>query len=625
MRRMWDPRFTRLAVAGVLALIVASALAAALTGGLLSTAQLQSTDFLFTEQSASLSDAVVIVGIDQRSYRDLLPRYGPLVTWPRDLYAQVIDELAEAGVRVIGLDLFFDASGQNDARLIAALRRAGNVVFPVEAQGPNRFHPRPGVLQAFDLFVRAAPHLAEAGSTEGSVNVTTDRDTVVRGIPLILESGDATVPAFALATVARYLRRLEVLDQPSTDRVVYAAGRAIPVVDNGRMLINYSGPPSLPGGHGTFTILPFVDVVNGTFDRAAVSDKIALIGLTVRGIDEFATPTTTDRGMWGVELQASAIDTILSERYLSPASRATTVVLLYLGALVGSLLAAVARPLRGIAGLGGLFLLYLFASSVAFDRGLLLNMVYPIAALLFGFTATQVYRIFFEQAQRQLVQELMSRYLSPSVSQWVLKQPDQLKLGGDTRVMTVLFCDLRGFTTLSHSLEPQALVAFINEYMTAMTEVVFRYDGVLDKYIGDEIMAFWNAPRDQPDHARRACQAALGMAQELFRLRRSWAERGLPQLDIGIGINSGPMVVGNMGSRDRLAYTVIGDTVNVASRLQSLNKELGTRILVTEATQKAAGEGFAYRALDQVKVRGRDEALSLYELRSPDDPSRLSG
>ena len=622
---MWDPRITRLAVAGVLGLVVASLLLWALVAGLLSTAQLQSTDFLFTEQPAPLSDAVVIVGIDQRSYRELLPRYGPLVTWPRDLYAQVIDKLTDAGVRVIGLDLFFDAPGKDDARLIAALQRAGNVVFPVEGQGPNRFHPRPGVMQAFDLFVRAAPHVAAAGSAEGSVNVTTDRDTVVRGVPLILEAGEATIPAFALATVGRYLRRSEVFDQPSTDQIVYATGRAIPVVDGGRMLINYAGPPSLPGGHGTFTILPFVDVANGTFDRAAVADKIVLIGLTVRGIDEFATPTTTDRGMWGVEVQASAIDTILSERYLSPASRSLTLFLLYAGALVGSLLAAAARPLRGIAGLAALLLLYLLASSMAFDQGVLLNMVYPIAALLFGFTATQVYRIFFEQAQRQLVQELMSRYLSPSVSQWVLKQPDQLKLGGDTRVMTVLFCDLRGFTTLSHSLEPQALVAFINEYMTAMTEVVFRYDGVLDKYIGDEIMAFWNAPLDQPDHAKRACQAALGMVKELSRLRQSWAERGLPQLDIGIGINSGPMVVGNMGSRDRLAYTVIGDTVNVASRLQSLNKELGTRVLVAEATKLAAGEGFVYRALDQVKVRGRDEALSLYEVTGENDaPDRTT-
>ncbi len=621
---MWDPRLKRLAVASALATLVGTLLVAALTRGLFSTAQVQSTDFLFTSQSEAASDTVVIVGIDQRSYRELLPRYGPLVNWSRRLYAQGIDRLREAGARVIALDLFFDAPGQEDPVLIAAIQKAGNVVFPVEGQGPNRLRPRPGVVQAFDVFVRATPLVAAAGTAEGSVNVTTDRDTVVRSVPLVLQSGDMLVPAYSLAVVSRYVRRPSILDQDPTTDTVYAAGRAVPVVDNGRMVVNFSGPPSLPGGDGTFRIIPFVDVINGSFDARAVQDKIVLIGLTVRGIDEFATPTTADTGMWGVELQANAVETLLNERYLTPAPRRWTVTLVYLGAFGGSLLAAAAGPLLGFIEVAGLLLVYLLGSSLAFDRGILLNMIYPIAALLIGFAATQVYRIFFEQAQRELAQELMARYLSPSVSRWVLKQPEQLKLGGDTRTMTVLFCDLRGFTTLSHSLEPQALVAFINEYMTAMTQVVFRHDGVLDKYIGDEIMAFWNAPQDQPDHATRACRAALEMVRELRRLRASWAQRNLPLLDIGIGINTGPMVVGNMGSRDRLAYTVIGDTVNVASRLQSLNKELGTRVLVTEATRKAAGDGFAYRLLEQVKVRGRDERLTIVEISAPLEPTETA-
>lgn len=616
-----DFRLRRLAVSTALAILVGTLLVAALARGLFSTAQVQSTDFLFTRQSEAPSDAVVIVGIDQRSYRELLPRYGPLVNWSRRLYAQGVDRLREAGARVIGLDLFFDAPGQEDPALIASIQKAGNVVFPVEGQGPNRPHPRPGVVQAFDVLVRATPQVAQAAAAEGSVNVTTDRDTVVRSLPLLLQSGDSLVPSFSLAVVSTYVRRRPILDQAPAADAVYGAGRAVPVIDNGRMLINFSGPPSLPGEKGTFQIIPFVDVINGSFDARAVQDKIVLIGLTVRGIDEFATPTTTETGMWGVELQANAIETLLNDQYLTPLPRRWTVTLVYLGAIAGALLAATMGPLRGFIDVAGLLLVYVLASSLAFDRGILLNMIYPIAALLIGFAATQVYRIFFEQAQRELAQELMGRYLSPAVSRWVLEQPDQLRLGGDTRTMTVLFCDLRGFTTLSHSLEPQALVAFINEYMTAMTQVVFRHDGVLDKYIGDEIMAFWNAPKDQPDHASRACRAALDMVGELRRLRASWSQRNLPLLDIGIGINTGPMVVGNMGSRDRLAYTVIGDTVNVASRLQSLNKELGTRILMTEAARTAAGEGFPCRPLEQVKVRGRDERVTIFEIDAPLEPS----
>ena len=602
------------AVAALLSLLAGSLLSAAFLSGLFANAQLRGTDFLFTDQTESFSGAIVIVGIDQRSYREMLPRHGPLVGWSRALYAQAIDRLRAAGARVIALDLFFDAPGADDSGLIDAISRAGNVVFPVEGQGPGSFHPRPGVVQVFDVFVRATPRIATTAVAEGSVNVTTDRDTVVRSLPLLLQSGEGLLPSFSLAVISQFIRRTNILDQEPTSAMIYAAGRTIPVVDNGRMLINFSGPPSSPGGSGSFPIVPFVDVISGSFDESLVRDKIVLLGLTIRGIDEFATPTTSATRMWGVEVQASAVDTLLAERYLTPASRATTVLLIYASALSGVLLAAAARPLKGLGGVGAWSLLYLIAASLSFDRGVLLNMVYPLVAVLLGFTATQAYRIFVEQAQRQLVQDLMSRYLSPSVSQWVLQQPEQLKLGGETRVMTVLFCDLRGFTMLSRSVDPHILVSFMNDFMTAMTDVIFRHDGVLDKYIGDEVMAFWNAPREQPDHAGLACQTALEMVHELDRLRASWSHRGLPPLDIGVGINTGPMVVGNMGSRERLAYTVIGDAVNVASRLQNLNKEFGTHVLTTETTRQAAGDRFVYRAIDQVTLRGRNEPVTVYEL-----------
>lgn len=612
------PRLKQFAVAALLSLLVGSLLSAAFLSGLFANAQLRGTDFLFTDQPESFSGAIVIVGIDQRSYRELLPRHGPLVRWSRALYAQAVDRLRSAGARVIALDIFFDAPGAEDSGLIDAISRAGNVVFPVEGQGPGAFHPRPGVVQVFDVFVRATPRIAAAAVAEGSVNVTTDRDTVVRSLPLLLESGEGLLPSLSLAIISRFIRRANILDQDPTSVMIYAAGRTIPVIDNGRMLINYSGPPSSPGVSRSFPIIPFVDVISGSFDESLVRDKIVLLGLTIRGIDEFATPTTSTTGMWGVEVQASAVDTLLAERYLLPASRTTTVLLIYAAALTGAIFAAAARPLNGIGSVAASLFLYLVGASMSFDRGVLLNMVYPPAAVLLGFTATQGYRIFFEQAQRQLVQDLMSRYLSPSVSQWVLQQPEQLKLGGETRVMTVLFCDLRGFTTLSRSVDPHLLVSFMNDFMTAMTDIIFRHDGVLDKYIGDEVMAFWNAPREQPDHAGLACRAALDMVDELNTLLASWSHRGLPPLDIGVGINTGPMVVGNMGSRERLAYTVIGDAVNVASRLQNLNKEFGTHVLTTESTRKVAGGRFLYRAIDQVKLRGHDEPLTVYELLGQD-------
>jgi adenylate cyclase len=605
----------RVLLSGGLGLAVAVLLTAAYRLTFFSTAQIQSTDFLFESHTEEPARVTVIVGIDQRSYRALLPQHGPLVNWPRTLYARAIDRLREAGARVVAFDIFFDTPKPEDPQVATAITRAGNVVTPVEAQGPRNFHPSPGVAQEFDVFVRPTARIRTAGAAEGFVNVTTDRDTVVRSLPLRLLAGGEEVPALALTVVAKFIRRPTVIDAPSGDDfLVYGAGRAIPVVGTGSMLINFLGPPSSPERTGSFRIIPFVDVLNGAFDRELVRDKIVLIGLTIRGVDEFATPTTANTRMWGVEVQSSAVETILGQRYLVPVSPLATIALIAGLALLAALLVSAWRPVPATIGMLGLLGLYLMSAGILFDYGTVLNLIYPPAAIILGFATTMIYRVVFEQAEQRTIRGVMARYLSPSVSHWVLRDPDRLNLGGETRAMTVLFCDLRGFTTLAHKLNPQALVALLNEYMTAMTDVVFAHDGVLDKYIGDAIMAFWNAPMSQPDHARRACEASLAMVHKLQAMQADWERRKVPALDLGIGINTGPMVVGNMGSRSRLAYTVLGDAVNVASRLEGLSKEYGTRIVIGEATRAAAGEVFEYRFLDVVAVKGRSEPLVVYEV-----------
>jgi adenylate cyclase len=606
----------RLLVSGGLALAVALLLTAACRLAFFSTAQIQSTDFLFASQGAEPAQATVIVGIDQRSYRALLPQYGPLVNWPRTLYAQAVDRLHAAGARVVAFDIFFDAPRPEDPEVAAAIRRAGIVITPVEAQGPRDLAPRPGVAQEFDVFVRPTAAIRDAAADEGFVNVTTDQDTVVRSLPLQLTAGPDAVPALALTAVARFVRRSGVIDEPAAGALVFGAGRAVPVGPTGSMVINFLGAPSSPERGGAFPILPFAAVLDGSFDPTLVRDKIVLIGLTIRGVDEFATPTTAETRMWGVEVLANAVETILSRRFLVPVSDETTTALIFALAFLASLLVAAGGPRRAAVGVIGVLGLYGVTAGLLFDNGIVLNLVYPPAALLLSFAAAMVYRVVFEQAEQQMIRGVMARYLSPSVSHWALQDPERLKLGGETRTMTVLFSDLRGFTALSHALEPQALVALLNEYMTAMTEIVFRHDGVLDKYIGDAIMAFWNAPMDQPDHPRRACGTALDMIARLRELNADWERRGLRTLNLGIGINTGPMVVGNMGSRDRLAYTVMGDTVNVASRLEGLNKEYGTRLVIGEAVKAEAGDAFLYRLLDLVAVKGRQEPLAVYEVLS---------
>ncbi len=614
MRALTRNERKRLLASGVPALAVAVVLAAAFLWGLLAASRARVGDLLFAARPAQSARSTVIVGIDQKSYQALLARHGPLSAWPRTLYARALDALGAAAPRVIALAIFFDAPRPEDAALAEAMRRAGNVVLPVVAQGPKAFDPRPGVAQEFETFARPAATVRSGAVDEGLANVTTSRDSVVRSLPLLLRAGGEELPSLALTIVARFTRRPVVLDAPAEAGLVHAAGRSVPVGEHDTMLIDFLGPPSEPGGRGPFRIISFVDVLEGRFDPALIRDRIVLLGPTIRGVDEHATPTTGDTRMWGVEILGNAVETVLYQRYLLPASPPVTVLLIGLMSLLAALVVAAWRPLpAGLAVAGGLAL-YGTAAALLFERGVVLDLIYPPAALLIGFAVALSSRLVLEQAEQRMVREAMGRYLSPVVSQWVLADPDRLRLSGETREMTVLFSDLRQFTTLAHALPPETLVGLLNTYRAEMADVVFRHDGVLAQYAGDAIEAFWNAPMDQADHARRACETALDMVAALERLRPRFEAGGWTQLDLGVGINTGQMVVGNMGSKDRLIYTAVGDPVNVAARLEGLSKEYGVRVVVGEATVAAAPETFAYRLLDLVAVKGRAEPLRCYEV-----------
>jgi adenylate cyclase len=568
----------RLFMSGGLALLACCLLTVAYLLTFFSTTQISSTDFLFKARTNDRARSTVIVGIDQRSYRSLLPTHGAMTNWPRSLYGHVAQALNHAGARVVVFDMFWDAPKPKDPTLASAFQQAGNVILPVEGQSPGPLKPNPGVAQEFEVFVRSTATIHDSAATEGFINVTTDPDSVVRSLPLLLRAGGEDLPALSLTAVTRFIRRPVVLDAPSTDSTIFAAGRAIPLLDTNSMVINFLGPPSSPEGGGPFTIIPFVDVLNGTFSQTLVKDKIVVIGLTVRGLDEYSTPTTTHTRMWGVEVMGNAIETILGQRYLVPASQTMTIGLIFLMGLLAALLVALSRPFFATIGTMILLVLYLLSAGVVFDAGWLLNLIYPPGALMAVFALVMVHRVVFEQAEQRKIRELMGQYLSPSVGQWVLQEPEKLQLGGHTQNVRKI------------------------------------HDGVLDKYIGDAIMAFWNAPMPQPDHARRACHTALEMISRLRELQDDWKQRGMPTFEVGIGINSGPAVVGNMGSLERLQYTVLGDTPNVASRLEGLSMVYGTPIVIGETTRTDAGSAFVYRELDRVAVKGRDEPLVVYEV-----------
>jgi adenylate cyclase len=254
---------------------------------------------------------------------------------------------------------------------------------------------------------------------------------------------------------------------------------------------------------------------------------------------------------------------------------------------------------------------------LAFRRGLWLNMLQPLAAVAISLFAGTAYRYFVEDYQKRVVKKLFGRYVSKDVYNQLIEHPDRAELGGKRRDMSVLFSDIRGFTTVTEKGNPEELVAQLNEYFSRMVEIVFRHGGTVDKFVGDMVMALYGAPLDDADHAEHAVRTAIDMVRELGELNRDWGARGMAELDIGIGVNSGDMIAGNIGSSSIMSYTVIGDNVNLGSRLESLNKDYKTRIIISDATRTRLRGEYEIRPLGDVVVKGKTRPIAVFEVRVP--------
>jgi adenylate cyclase len=265
---------------------------------------------------------------------------------------------------------------------------------------------------------------------------------------------------------------------------------------------------------------------------------------------------------------------------------------------------------------------YLWGTQQLFERrGLVLSALYPVGAIGFAMIGGGVVRYLSEEREKRWIRDTFRRYLNPEVLEHLAREPERVRLGGEEREVTIFFSDIRGFTTISEALQkqagPEGVAELMNEYLTAMTKILFEHEGLLDKYIGDAVMAFWGAPVVVPDHAARACWTALHMLDALAPLNERWRGRGWPPVAIGIGISTGEVVVGNFGSETRFNYTIFGDDVNLASRLEGLNKTYHTRILLSERTQRAVADEFVCREIDRVEVKGKHERVTIYELLGP--------
>lgn len=476
----------------------------------------------------------------------------------------------------------------------------------------------PGTEANNETFTEA---VLSTGGSCGYFNVIPDPDGVVRRIPLALPYGRDSSEAnwdFYASLEVQAVRTF--LGHSSHQTVLNYGGAGIVSVEFGPQLIVHTDPVSrvLVNFHGpvrTYPYFSFADVAEKKFPPSTFRDKLVLIGASATGIGDLrATPYGTI-DFPGVEVHANLIDNILNQRFLergAPQVLADLASILFFGLALGVWLALVQPRWMALS----LLLLVAFTGIVysAFLHGWWLNFILPaLFTLVPNVSLVALYRLLVEEREKRRVRGAFQQYVSPEVIRRLLADPERVK--PRKTAVSVLFSDVRGFTSISETLDAQELADLLNGYLTEMTRIIFRHQGTLDKYIGDAVMAIWGAPFDEPRHAERCCETALEMLARLAELQPQWRTRGLPVLDIGIGINTGIASVGNMGSALRYGYTAMGDTVNLASRLEGLNKEYGTRILLSESTYMALHSGkLLTREIDLIRVKGKLLPVTIYEI-----------
>jgi len=580
---------------------------------------------------------VTIAAIDERSLAEI-GRW----PWSRSTMARLTRALSAAGARVIAFDVFFAEreSPAADQAFARELRRAGDAVLgtvflmradearylgtdtlraarrALEPQSIERVRGELGaVYRAPDphgVLVNL-PELQQAAARTGHVNVDVDPDGVVRRVALVQRADGRFYPSFDVQVARTYLRA----PSPELELAAYGiaalqlGGADIPLDEEGRLLIRYRGPP------GSFDTVSVADILAGRADTAQLRGRVVLVGNTAQGIGDMRV-TPFGAPFPGVEVRASIIENLLQGDYLQRPGWLSLIdlaALLFLGVLLSWLLPRLGVAAGGLLAAGAGAGIVLLADFMLRAEGLWLSVVYPLLLVALLFVTATLAFYFSAFSEKRYLKHAFQHYVPPAVVEAIARDPGRLRLGGEKRDVTVLFSDIRGFTTLSETMDPEALVRFMNRYFTAMTARVFDEQGSLDKFIGDGLMAVYGAPVALTGHAAHACRAALGMCAALGDLNREWQAEGQPAVEIGIGIHSGPVVAGNMGSAERFNYTVAGDTVNLAARIEALNKDYGTVILASEATLAQLGEPpCPTREIDILRVRGRAQPVRLFEL-----------
>lgn len=617
----------------------------------------------------TLDDRVVIVDIDEKSLAEV-GRW----PWGRNKLAGMVDELFDRQkVAILGFDVVFaepdDSSGLKrlrelaegelketagfqqriaqlqsgldyDAAFARALekrpvvlgyyltsdrdgRKSGALPAPVLAR--EQLQGRPIAFYSFNGYGSNLPQLAQAAPVAGFFNSITDNDGVVRSIPLVAEHGGAYYESLSLA-VFRLMagnptvepgfprERLVGRNYPGLESIVLKQGArqlAIPVADKVTALVPFRGPGTAAGG--SFRYVSASDLLAKRLPEGSLKDKIVLVGTTAPGLLDLRV-TPVGETYPGVETHANVIAGLLEGRmFIKPdyAMGYEVVVLLVAGLLLAFLLPTLSATVAVLVSAG------VVAVLVALNYWLFvgLGLVMPLASALvmagMAFALNMSYGYFVESRSKRELANLFGTYVPPELVDEMVKDPDSYSMKAASRELTVMFCDMRGFTKMSERMEPTQLQELLNAVFSRLTDIIRTNRGTIDKYMGDCVMAFWGAPVDTPNHAELAVKSAIEMARAVREINEEHRAKGLPEIGVGIGLNTGTMCVGDMGSDIRRSYTVIGDAVNLGSRLEGLSKVYGVDIVVSESARQQARE-FAWQELDRVRVKGKEQAVGIF-------------
>ncbi len=579
--------------------------------------------------------SVVIIAVDNKSIKEI-GRW----PWSREIFGSLIKGMAGYGVKVAALDVVFSESQNrnSDRALAESFAMSGNVVAgyffrdemhpidpavlaQIQSSKIQQLQIDPGVasipLIEFACLDANIASIGQSARAFGFFNASQDTDGMFRQAPLLMLYEGDIYPSMMLQSLQLYTgENAQVSIGKSGVRTIRIGNLMIPSSQGGGLSVNYYG------SEGSIKTYSAADVIKKRLPARELQGKLAYVGFTEEGIYDIR-PTPFDAALPGVEIHATAAANVLEQRVILHNDNtilADRVLLLVLPLVLALLLGLTPNATIGLLAGSGLTLLYVAANYLLFSRYLVdLSLLTPLMALGLTSVGSEIYRSLVVDRKARYLKKAFSNYVSADLVAQIIKNPDSLKLGGEKREISVLFSDIRGFTSMSEQLSPEALVQVLNEYLYPMTEMVLEERGTLDKYIGDAVMAIYNAPLDVSGHANHACRTALKMIAKLAELNRSFAERGIQAIDIGVGINTGDAVVGNMGAAIRFDYTAIGDNVNLASRLEGLNKVYGTHVIVSEATKLLAGNDLPFRMIDLVAVKGKLQSVPIYELMIVDD------